>query len=273
MVREDDPPMPSTRVKALSSDAVTVVAGQRASQPQNLAPHVRGDLDWITMKALERDRHRRYESTSAMATDIERYLNHEPVEAVPPTAMYGLRKFLRRRRSAAIAVACLVLMLLVGTTMVTRKVLRRSATQEARIADLEQNVSGLLVDRDEMLRVLKAHATKPDGIATHDYRVGLFAAENGKDRLEHSMPGQLYAYGTGGTLALPFDEVPLAAFATITTPDAPAPGQRIAAGKIRGSAYINNGKVTLALGVDPSLQTGSDAGVFVYVLYRKRVKG
>ncbi len=118
MVREDEPLTPSTRVSSLSGETVTLVAGQRGSQPQKLAHHLRGELDAIVMKALERDRLRRYESASALAADIERYLNDEPVEAVPPSAVYRLRKFLRRRKMATVGATGLMLALVVGTAAI-----------------------------------------------------------------------------------------------------------------------------------------------------------
>jgi tetratricopeptide (TPR) repeat protein len=112
IIREDEPPRPSTRLSTLGQAAETVSAN-RGSEPWKLTALVRGELDWIVMKALEKDRDRRYESASALAADIERYLNDEPVHACPPSAGYRLRKFVRRNRGkvAVAGVGLAVLML------------------------------------------------------------------------------------------------------------------------------------------------------------------
>ncbi|QDV70714.1 Serine/threonine-protein kinase PknB [Rosistilla carotiformis] len=110
IIREEDPPKPSKRLSTLN-DALSTVATTRRLQPIRLAATIRGDLDWIVMKALEKDRTRRYESAAALAADIKRYLNSEPVEARPPSRAYQFRKFARRHRAA------LVTAMLVGVTM------------------------------------------------------------------------------------------------------------------------------------------------------------
>ncbi|HEX5105116.1 MAG TPA: protein kinase, partial [Pirellulaceae bacterium] len=118
IIREDEPPKPSTRIS--SAESAPSIAAQRHTEPAKLARLVRGELDWIVMKALEKDRNRRYETASGFARDIERYLNDEPVLACPPSAAYRFGKFARRNRGAlAIAsVAVLsVLLALVGLTV------------------------------------------------------------------------------------------------------------------------------------------------------------
>ena len=86
-------------------------AEHRRTQPAKLASLLRGDLDWITMKALEKDRTRRYQTANALALDVRRHLNHEPVSAGPPSAAYRTRKFVRRHRVGVAAVAVLVALL------------------------------------------------------------------------------------------------------------------------------------------------------------------
>ena len=117
MVREVDPPRPSTRVG--TAEALPSIAASRDIDPAHLKRALRGDLDWIVMKALEKDRTRRYETANGFAADILRHLAHEPVAAAPPSRAYRLRKFVRKHRGAVIA-ASLVLMALVagmaGTT-------------------------------------------------------------------------------------------------------------------------------------------------------------
>jgi tetratricopeptide (TPR) repeat protein/predicted Ser/Thr protein kinase len=111
MIKEDEPPRPSTRLSGSAS--LPSVAAQRQVQPAQLTRLLRGDLDWIVMKALDKDRNRRYETANAFALDIQRYLAEEPVLAGPPGAAYRLRKFLRRNQRPVLA-GCLLLLALVG---------------------------------------------------------------------------------------------------------------------------------------------------------------
>jgi len=109
-LREEEPPHPSTKVGA-DRDSSAATAQARGTEPKQLVSLLRGDLDWITMKALEKDRARRYGAPSELAADIRRHLNHEPVEARPASAGYRLRKYARRHRVAVAVVAGLVLLL------------------------------------------------------------------------------------------------------------------------------------------------------------------
>ena len=99
IIREEEPPKPSTRLSSI--DTLPSVAANRHTEPARLSKDVRGELDWIVMKALEKDRNRRYETASGFAADIERHLHDEPVEAGPPSAAYRLRKFVRRNKAAS----------------------------------------------------------------------------------------------------------------------------------------------------------------------------
>jgi WD40 repeat protein len=99
IVREEEPPKPSTRLSTLGQ-AATAVAAKRQNEPHRLSQLFRGELDWIVMKALEKDRNRRYDTVSSLAADAERYLHDEPVQACPPSAVYRFRKFARRNRGA-----------------------------------------------------------------------------------------------------------------------------------------------------------------------------
>jgi len=98
IIREEEPPKPSTRIS--TAEAAPSIAAQRHTEPAKLAKLVRGELDWIVMKALEKDRNRRYETANGFAMDVQRYLEDEPVQACPPSASYRLRKFARRHRVA-----------------------------------------------------------------------------------------------------------------------------------------------------------------------------
>ena len=97
MIREEEPPRPSTRISTLG-EAATTVSAHRKTDPAKLSQLLRGELDWIVMKALEKDRTRRYETASDFARDIQRYLHDEPVEARPPTLADRLAKWCRRHR-------------------------------------------------------------------------------------------------------------------------------------------------------------------------------
>ena len=112
VIREEEPTRPSTRIRMLGPEATTVCARRKCDLTQ-LSKLCRGELDWIVMKALEIDRTRRYETASAFAADVKRYLADEPVAAGPPSAWYHFRKFARRRRGplamAAVVTAALVL--------------------------------------------------------------------------------------------------------------------------------------------------------------------
>jgi serine/threonine protein kinase/Tfp pilus assembly protein PilF len=116
MIREQEPPKPSTRLSA-SGDQLPSISAQRKTEPAKLAKLVRGELDWIVMKALEKDRGRRYETANGLARDIQRYLADEPVEACPPSAGYKLRKFARKNRKALATAGAFVLLLVAGTVV------------------------------------------------------------------------------------------------------------------------------------------------------------
>jgi WD40 repeat protein/serine/threonine protein kinase len=108
IIREEEPPKPSTRISTLGHEAATVSA-IRQSDPKRLRRLVRGELDWIVMKALEKDRARRYETASALAADLQSYLKDEPVEACPPSAWYRFRKFARRNTRALLTASVVAL--------------------------------------------------------------------------------------------------------------------------------------------------------------------
>ena len=112
MVREVDPPKPSTKVS--TADALPSISANRDVEPAHLKRALQGDLDWIVMMALEKDRTRRYETANGFAADILRHLAHEPVVAAPPSRAYRLRKFVRKHRGAVIAASLVLFALLAG---------------------------------------------------------------------------------------------------------------------------------------------------------------
>lgn len=118
IIREEEPPRPSTRLSTLDA-ALDTVAEKHQTDPRTLSQQVSGELDWIVMKSLEKDRTRRYESANELAKDVQRYLDDEAVEACPPTAAYRLKKFARRNKAALITVSAVALALIVGAGIAT----------------------------------------------------------------------------------------------------------------------------------------------------------
>ena len=131
IIREEEPQKPSTRMSTLAQ-AGTTLSSQRKSDPKRLSQLFRGELDWIVMKALEKDRNRRYETASAFAADVQRYLKDEAVQACPPSAGYRLRKFARRNKRTLATMALLAVMLLVAVGAVVASALWAASQAEAR---------------------------------------------------------------------------------------------------------------------------------------------
>jgi serine/threonine protein kinase/tetratricopeptide (TPR) repeat protein len=115
IIRETEPPTPSQRVSTLSALEFSTISERRGIDRRRFNQQLRGELDWIVMKSLEKDRNRRYESASAMALDVARYLHDEPVAACPPSAAYRFRKFARRNKVALIACGLITASLVLGT--------------------------------------------------------------------------------------------------------------------------------------------------------------
>jgi serine/threonine protein kinase len=112
-IREDEPPRPSTRLTSLTNDELTKVAKCRKAETANLVSLVRGDLDWIVMKALEKERARRYDNASGLVEDIQRYLSDEAIVARPPSHLYRFGKLLRRNRLSIVATSAVVCLFVV----------------------------------------------------------------------------------------------------------------------------------------------------------------
>jgi len=118
IIREEEPPKPSTRLS--TTDELPSIAAVRSTEPKRLSGLVRGELDWIVMKALEKDRNRRYETANGFSLDVQRYLAGEVVQACPPSAVYRLKKFVRRNKATVIATTLVFMALaagVVGTTL------------------------------------------------------------------------------------------------------------------------------------------------------------
>ncbi len=140
IVREEDPPKPSTRLSTMG-DGVGEIAAHRRTEPAALGAFVRGELDWIVMRTLEKDRTRRYQTASSLSEDVQRFLRNEMVTARPPSRTYRLRKFCSRNK-AALTTAAIVLLVLVAATMVSGwqaiRATRASRLAGSRLVVIEQ---------------------------------------------------------------------------------------------------------------------------------------
>src|SRR5579885_344910 len=167
IIREEEPARPSTRLSTLGQDAATVSAN-RESDPRTLSRFLRGELDWIVMKALEKDRNRRYETANGFAIDVQRYLNDEPVLACPPSLGYRLRKFARRNKGG-LAVAGLVLFFLVllgsGDGWAVRDRAAREAEAARQLAERQAKVAGQVESILAEVDLLEKQQQWPEALA------------------------------------------------------------------------------------------------------------
>jgi len=161
IIREEEPPRPSTRISTLG-EKLTILSSQRSTDAAKLGQLLRGDLDLIVMKALEKERIRRYDTPNSFAADIERFLNHEPVMARAPSTLYRLRKFSERNKAAVIAGSAIATALVLATTVST--VLAIIASQQrnrAVSATTAANEQRALVEASEA-KALAAAAAERD---------------------------------------------------------------------------------------------------------------
>ena len=146
ILREREAPRPSTRLSSMEQARRVTIARERGTDATALGRSLRGDLDWIVMKAIEKDRRRRYETANGLALDVERFLNHEAVDARPPSTFYRLRKLARRHKVALTTLSAIAGTLVAGVVTSTLFALRaHEAEQLAR-----QNFSGLQKAYDEL---------------------------------------------------------------------------------------------------------------------------
>ncbi len=163
-IREKEPDRPSTRVSTLGGEELTTTAKCRSLDAPKLANLLRGDLDWIVMKCLEKDRSRRYDTANGLAMDIQRHLSNEPVVACPPSSAYRFQKMVRRNRVPVIAGSAVVCALLIGfgvsTWMFFRE--REAKKEQVRLRQLAQaNESKALANEQKA----KAEAAKSQASA------------------------------------------------------------------------------------------------------------
>jgi serine/threonine protein kinase len=159
IIREDEPLRPSTRISTLGP-VTTELSANRQSDLPRLQQMFRGELDWIVMKALEKDRNRRYESASALAAEVQRYLNDEPVQACPPTVWYRFRRIARRNKVEITTAALVCAALVLGTAVSAWQAIRaRQAEQQARVslaAEKQARQNAEQARRDSNASLLKA---------------------------------------------------------------------------------------------------------------------
>jgi serine/threonine protein kinase/tetratricopeptide (TPR) repeat protein len=155
LIREQEAPTPSSRLS--SAQSAPSVAANRQTEPAKLGRFVKGELDWIVLKALAKERDRRYETANGFARDIERFLNHEPVAAGPPTTAYRLRKFVRRNRGPVTAAGLVLLTLLGGVAgtvwgLIQAERQRQLAQANERLAVAERDAKDAALKAEQQAR-------------------------------------------------------------------------------------------------------------------------
>jgi tetratricopeptide (TPR) repeat protein/serine/threonine protein kinase len=191
LIKEEEPPRPSTRLSD-SGEALASISANRHLEPARLMKLVRGELDWIVMKCLEKDRNRRYETANGLAQDVERYLHDKPVQACPPSAWYHFRKFARRNRGRLAAAAGVFLAVLVMAVSIGWAVRDRAARQvEAeRRACEDFEVARTLIAENKLsaarqrLASTRAQLSGEDRLALAGLAAKVEAAEAELDRLQ-----------------------------------------------------------------------------------------
>ena len=180
--RATDPPLPSHKVTTLAGDQGPI-ATLRSTSADHLRRELKGDLDWIVMTAMDKDRNRRYQSASGLGNDLRRYLAHEPVHARPPTATYRLQKFVRRHRIGVLAGAAVVAALLVGAGAAVTGFVRATRANEraVREAATADEVSNFLV---RLFNISRPDRARGDAITAREI------LDSGAVRLDRELSGQ-----------------------------------------------------------------------------------
>ena len=186
---EEEPPPPSKRLTTLGAE-MSKVSEALSTTPAKLIEHVRGDLDWIVMKAIDKDRTRRYESATSLGEDIQRFLDHEPVSATPPSRLYSAKKFVRRHRTGVFTGVALGLLLILGLVVSTVQAFRIKAANDRTQAQAEKSRQALvrLVDANGLrhfeendlfrglpwfVEALKLDSGHPEREEIHRRRIGI----------------------------------------------------------------------------------------------------
>jgi eukaryotic-like serine/threonine-protein kinase len=187
LLREQDPPRPSTKISSASPETVSA----RGMEPKQLVNQVRGDLDWITMKAVEKDRTRRYGSPSDLAADLSRYLENEPITARPASVSYRLQKYIRRHRYS-VAVATVFVALLISFAVMQNIELHRIKRERDREDRIAEFMTGIFKVSDGGVKVgSKVTAQELLDKATNDIDTGLAKDPEFQGRMMYVM-GRAY---------------------------------------------------------------------------------
>jgi len=165
IIREVEPRKPSTRLSSLGERGTISAQQRRASDARRLSQTLRGDLDWIVMRCLEKDRTRRYETANGLAMDVDRYLGGDPVLAVPPSAAYRVRKFIRRHRGVVAAVGAVAASLLIGAVAFAWQA--KSALEQRDRAERELTRAEWLVYAGKLMLAQTDFETGNGGLALH----------------------------------------------------------------------------------------------------------
>ena len=241
VVREDEPARPSAKLS--TAEALPTLSAKRGTEPKKLTGLLRNELDWIVMKALDKDRNRRYETANGLAADVLRYLEGDAIVAHPPTVSYRLRKFVRRHRGRVIAAGMVVLTLLAGFVGTTWGWLEARKHERLAIAAKEAESA-----RAEGERLAKQGAQREALKATRQAEI----AETVRNFLERDLIAQSNPLDSGGE-ALPDPELTLKtaldrAASRISRKFAGKPFTEASIRRALGKAYVGRGLFAEALG-------------------------
>jgi serine/threonine protein kinase len=193
IIREEEPARPSTRISTLGQAARTMSAN-RQSDPKQLCQLVRGELDWIVMKALEKDRSRRYETANGFATDVQRYLADEPVQACPPSAWYRLRKFVRRNTGSVLAASLVLAVLVLGIVGTTWGMIRATHAEANAVLEAGRKTVAL-GQKETALETAKANELEA-------HKQETLAKKNAKNAQEQELLARRRFYAAQMNLAM-----------------------------------------------------------------------
>jgi serine/threonine protein kinase/tetratricopeptide (TPR) repeat protein len=238
IIREDEPPRPSARLSTLEQARLSTIAQRRGLEPRRLSQQVRGELDWVVMKALEKDRDRRYESASAFAADLRRYLNDEPVQECPPSKVYRLRKFARRHKAGLGVTACVLVVLALGAVALWRDLGQRAAAAAVEAALGRSDVLRQQERWQEALAVLAVAAGQLEGRGLGALGQRVEQARRDVDMLLHLEEARLQHAAAGKETGFDYagaDRLYAEAFQRYGV-DVTTLGAEEAAGRVRASA-------------------------------------
>jgi serine/threonine protein kinase len=181
-IREKEPPRPSTRLTTMAQGELATTAQQHRADPPRLVNLIRGDLDWIVMKTLEKDRTRRYETANGLAMDIQRYLHNEPIIARPPSNWYRLQKLVRRHKTTALAAATVAATLVLGLAACFYMFIQeREARRRAVAAEKEETT---LRKKAEAVAAMEASLRKAAEVGEKYSRAGMLLSRGQYDEAE-----------------------------------------------------------------------------------------